>query len=486
MFKKNNRIWIIAGVIVIALSLVGVGVWYFLPEPAEVEKVEDNSLDEDLNPSVDFETAQQLLEDNTTEFMVQELSRCVNFNFNTTEWTSPLFQRNFDLLRPTMIRFRSSQLSAYINQQGETDLERFAQFVSSNDQEILMVIDSNTENLLEELRVAKNLESLGGRISRIEIDSSFPSLYSNQLTQVIDTVQASFPTSQYALRGDYENQTIDDFEFDAVSLPLSVPSQISAYENLDIEFGLSINQPEQTLNRQLGQNFGQKPVWITSFNLDEQLDAQPGERQRYENLQLGGSWAQSIFTSFGYNHIMEEEAKLVCIDSLSASPQNSLYYLETNINNSTYPVLGGKDWELTANGQAFYMLAQASSGATRQYQLDNASDVIKVWIFEDADGNSKGWLLNGDKNTVFVDMADYGFRITDFEMKKAQLDEVILNRSDVTNLGSREYDSTTIQLEPYSITVLGLEKNIPNQAVDPGNEQELQSDSEDTDLSETE
>ncbi len=477
IFKKLNKRWLIGSLIALVVVVGGIGTWYFLPDPATVDpQPEEEELITPIASDVDIST--QLLIENTTEFEVQESSRCVNFDFATTQWKNPLAKRNIELLNPTMLRFRSSDFVEYFSK-NPNDFEAFAALISDLSLETLIVVDATSETLLEEIKIMKDLENGNQPIRRIEVDSSFPDLYSDQLNETLTLLQSSFPNSVFGLRGDYPNQILRDFSYEYSSLPLPVASLVQSYEDLDIEFGLALDQPKQALNRQLSSTNNQKPKWITSYRLDEDIEALPGSNAApYQNLQLGGTWGQAMFTSFGYAEILEEEIELVCIDTLAGSPQNSLYFLSENTSQSSYPVLDGNDWELTANGQAFYMVSQASQNAIRQYRLDNDSELIKVWVFEDAE-SSKAWLLNGGPSTVFVDMADYGFTIDGFEMKKANFDAVVLNRSDVTTLSSQEYEESFIQLEPYSITTLDLsKKDLTNQGEAEGSADN--SESEDT------
>jgi hypothetical protein len=403
--------------------------------------------------------------DLSTEIKVNPLSKCINLSVANSGWNTENGRKNIQTLKPTMIRVKTSELIRYteVGNQKITDLVKL---VSDEKLETLFVIDLVTNTLEQELKTLSQYQEEGGKVSTIELVSSFPDLYSVQVTRFLPEITPTFPNAKILLQGQYNDVSLlKNSKYDGYGLEVAYKSNITSFENYTDGIQNSIKSPQLKTLDTLKTLKTDRTKWITSYRIDENLNATTGPAYSpFINLQLGGTWGQAIATSMGYHTMLQQNIEVICIDSLSQSPQNSLYYLDTNTKTSTYPVLSGKDFEFTPVGNAFYMVSKAigntESDGAKEFKIENKSDDIAIWVFASGEGN-RAWVVNSTPSELALDMGKYGFEITAFETKSAPVNQVILSRSDVK---TQNKDSivglTKILLDPYSISVFDL-KSVP-------------------------
>jgi hypothetical protein len=469
--KSNRRLVVVlSGILFVVIIAGGYAAWnYLLPQPESntTYKTDDSTLIKPDEKPETVEIVPETFEENATEVSLSSLTRCVNINPATSEWSTKEGLANIQALAPTMFRFKSNELQDYVNQKEEhiTDL---ANYINNNPVEILVAIDVADEtNVNLHLRTLSKLQDNNVKIKKIELYSSFPELFDGQLTRQFNVINTAIPDAEYIGYAGYQEDQkyLNNYDFDAISTEASYDANLENFSKLPLEADGIFNNLSSGLDEDITNATNavsnKKPLYITNFTLNESIKAFKGtDFDPYENVRFGGTWAQAIATGIGYNSLLRENIPLVCIDGLSASPQKSLYFTSKNIENSTYTALSGKDFEFTAQGQMFYMLSQAvintEGNEGQEFNLNNESNLVKVWVFKN--GNDvKGLIINGRAGQTAIDMEKYGFIIRNITSKSAAINQVVLSRADVETVIDKDFNQSKVLLAPYSISVMDLQ-----------------------------
>ena len=470
-FWQSRRNQILAGLVV--LALLGGGGWFVFrsllpaPEQAELSDLDSRDsrpLETDETPTTIADEPIPLgFETQAETVTIRPRSRCVEMDVARSGWDTPSGRRNLDLLNPTMLRIDTASLAAY--QQGGGAVEALVALQEDARVETLFYFDlaDSSVQIPLQLRALQDFARAGGGVDYLEMSTSFPDLYANQLNRFLPEIQTAFPTARLLLqRTGVEGSTLKAYEYDAAALSLAYESNVTSYEDLNLEFTLAtgeVTEQAERLQRNLNLN---RPVWVTNFRLAEALNAPTGPVYApYEALQLGGTWGQALTTALGYHQLLLQEVEAICLHELSGEPQNSLYYRSENVADSTYGALvGAGNYEFTAVGQTFYTLSQAMGSASEEtsqdFKINNEAKDVALWVFADEAG-TRAWIVNARASQLALDMGKYGFDITGYETKSAPVEQVVLSREDVrTQVGAGLEGEDKILLNGYSLTVLDL------------------------------
>ena len=470
-FWQSRRNQVLVGLLLLGILLGGGWVAFraLLPAPEEAELATNDPLEETdstlTNPEEEIvEKIPVVLQERASAIEVEPLARCVNLDAAQSGWDTASGRRNLEILDPTMLRIDAASLAKY--QVAGGDVALLIELQEERRLETLFYFELSEAggDIPRQLRALQDFEEAGGGVNYLEMTTSFPELYVNQLNQFLPQIQAVFPDAELILRTqDVASASLRPYSFRAAGVEVAYLSGVSSYDDLNLEFPIATESVRDKARDVLENAASSRPVWVTSYRLDEDLTALPGPRYApFENLQLGGTWGQALTTSFGYHELMLGGAEAICIHTLSGSPQNSLYYLDETVEASTYPALtDAGNYEFTPVGQAFYMLSKAMGAAgredSREFKINNESTDVVLWIFAD-DAGARAWVVNAGAGQLALDMGKYGFDITGYETKSANMEQVVLSRKDVkTRVVAGLTNEAKILLDGYSLSILDLE-----------------------------
>ena len=460
---KNPRLQI--GFAVLLLVTVGIGAWLGLNAWRENQVPTSPPETEEADAINDLQSPQVLLSFNeqASAIEVEAKSRCVQVDLVNSGWNSEAGTKVLQALNPTLWRVEALNLATYLEADAQ-NLETLVAYQNATNTELFFALDiGQNEVLLKQIRAIRDFQEAGGQTAYLELNTSLAQTYSNQLTRTFPQITETFPGIELVLQWFPEqSQTLETYPAAAYATELAYSSEVESYENLARDYPLSLTGIEATTEA-LSEFPNDRPLWVTKYRLVEEAGATSGTSfSPFENLKLGGTWAQALTTSFGYHQLLLNQAEAVCINTLSGSPQNSLYYLAQNTAASNYQVLNrAQDYEFSPVGQAFFMFSKAVGEAdeenSREFLVNNQRRDVIVWVFSDEVG-TRAWVVNTGQAPVALDVARYGFRITGYETKSAPLNQVILSRRDVlTQTNSEPIQETQILLARHSISTLSLE-----------------------------
>ncbi len=434
----------------------------------------------------------------------------IGFNTNAhhtiANWKIPQFRDTVASLYPAILRYPGGTIAnhwdwkrgwfqnapttppelANINPKDTIRAEEFKLGSDRAESEALFVVNFQHSTLAYEVEGLLHAKSLGFSMKYIEIGNEHnlsishqfipPEKYADGIKKWSDSLKQYFPQSQICLVGGAppatpgwhdsifaRNPNVDALAFHVYLGAGNSDSVFNAKRALSIPFA-------QLHQRYIQSKFSTAPpnvkVWVTEFNLSEQLSGTP--------TQHAETWTHALYVA-AMTHIFLENKNITMIVNHNLT------------NQSDFAAISPFDFHVTANGLIMRLLGEVSKGMTTATRLSfpalpaqqyagTSFPTMIGWKFDDGI-QSKGFILNLSSDTIdcnFTPLFGDNARVFQYSAdvdSKINGTTALRRTTDQTSETVRIAPYSAAQVFPGSITTVsqpvlpgrfGLNQNYPN------------------------